>query len=64
LEGTDWPRIKAQLNLADLPAFLSVAYIHAGTYLGGIVGMIAAVIYLRATRTPGPAAPPTAVRHG
>jgi hypothetical protein len=31
----------------DLPSFVRVAYIHNASYLGGLIGLVAAVIYLR-----------------
>jgi hypothetical protein len=37
----------ADLGVADLPAFVRVAYIHNAGYLGGLIGLIAAVVWLR-----------------
>jgi hypothetical protein len=31
----------------DLPSFVRVAYIHNASYLGGLIGLVTAIIYLR-----------------
>jgi hypothetical protein len=40
----DWQRT---LGLTNLPAFVVVAYLHAGGYLGALVGFILAAVYVR-----------------
>jgi hypothetical protein len=43
----DWQRA---LDLRDLPAFVVVAYLHAGGYLGALAGVVLGVVYVRRTR--------------
>jgi hypothetical protein len=50
LHGPDysaWESMASRLGIVDLPGFVRVAYIHNASYLGGLIGLIAAVIYLR-----------------
>jgi hypothetical protein len=42
-----WESMTSRLGIVDLPSFVRVAYIHNASYLGGLIGFIAAVIYLR-----------------
>lgn len=42
-----WQTWERTLQLADLPNFVVVAYLHNGSYLGGLLGFIAAAIYVR-----------------
>jgi hypothetical protein len=42
----DWSYF-AERGVLDLAAFVRVAYIHNGSYLGGLLGLIAALFYLR-----------------
>jgi hypothetical protein len=42
-----WLSAAEALHLCDLPSFVRVAYIHNASYLGGLVGLIAAVVYIR-----------------
>jgi hypothetical protein len=44
---TSWESIGLQLHVADLRSFIRVAYIHNGSYAGGFIGLIAALIYVR-----------------
>jgi hypothetical protein len=41
---TEWQR---KLALHDLPEFVIVAYLHAAGYLGGLLGLACAVVYVR-----------------
>ena len=34
-------------GVSDLPAFVRVAYIHNGSYLGGFIGLVAVLVYLK-----------------
>jgi hypothetical protein len=56
LHGPDysaWEDLAATLGVADLPSFVRVAYIHNAGYLGGLIGLIVAILYLRRlTNTP------------
>ena len=50
LHGTDysgWAGLAFTLGIIDLPGFVCVAYIHNASYLGGLIGLIVALIYLR-----------------
>jgi len=50
LHGPDysaWEGLASSLGILDLPSFVRVAYIHNASYLGGLVGLAAAIIYLR-----------------
>jgi hypothetical protein len=42
-----WDGWKARLGVLDLPSFVRVAYVHNASYLGGLVGLVAALLYLR-----------------
>lgn len=53
MHGSDyssWESITYQLGVNDVPAFVRVAYIHNASYAGGLIGLIAAVIYVRAAQ--------------
>jgi len=41
-----WEEMCLSLGVTDISAFVRVAYIHNGGYLGGLVGLIAALAYL------------------
>jgi hypothetical protein len=50
LRGSDyssWESMAANLGIVDLPSFVRVAYIHNAGYLGGLVGLVSAIIHLR-----------------
>jgi hypothetical protein len=56
LHGSDysaWEVLAASLGIRDLPSFVRVAYIHNAGYLGGLVGLVAAVMYLRRFKSSG-----------
>jgi hypothetical protein len=36
----------SQLGIVDLSSFVRVAYIHNASYLGGLIGLVIAVLYL------------------
>jgi hypothetical protein len=58
LHGPDyssWQPLASALQVSDLPGFVRVAYIHNGSYLGGLIGLIAAIIYIRKLRSVAPA---------
>lgn len=44
---SSWQDIGDQLTIVDLPSFVRVAYIHNGSYAGGLSGLIAAFFYVR-----------------
>ena len=59
LHGADysaWQSMTSTLGVLDLPGFVRVAYIHNASYLGGLMGLIAAIIHLRKLKraTPSP----------
>jgi hypothetical protein len=59
LHGPDysaWDAVASTLGVVDLPAFVRVAYVHNGGYLGGLLGLVAAIIYIQAAKTPNPLA--------
>jgi hypothetical protein len=50
LHGSDystWQSMASKLGILDLPSFVRVAYIHNAGYLGGLFGLVTAIIYLR-----------------
>ena len=45
LHGSDysaWEVLASTLGILDLPSFVRVAYIHNASYLGGLIGLVAA----------------------
>lgn len=42
-----WQGFVTRHGIQDLRAFVRVAYIHNASYLGGLIGLIIAIIYLR-----------------
>jgi hypothetical protein len=54
VHGSDysaWENLTSTLGIVDLPGFVRVAYIHNASYLGGAVGLIAAIIHLKKLKT-------------
>ena len=50
LHGSDysaWTNMASKLGIVDLPGFVRVAYIHNASYLGGLIGLVSAIIYVR-----------------
>jgi hypothetical protein len=45
-----WEHWRQALGLRDVRSFVVVAYLHNGSYLGGLLGFIAAAIYVRRWR--------------
>jgi hypothetical protein len=45
-----WQSWQENLGLVDLPGFVVVAYLHCASYLGGVLGVIAAAVYVRQAR--------------
>jgi hypothetical protein len=45
-----WKDVAVSLGVLDLPSFVRVAYIHNTGYLGGLIGLIVALIYVRRAR--------------
>ncbi len=41
-----WQDFTTPLQVADVPSFVRVAYIHNASYLGALAGLIAAIIYV------------------
>ena len=44
---SSWEGLAANRGILDLPSFVRVAYIHNASYLGGLVGLVAAIVRLR-----------------
>jgi len=42
----EWQTVGERLNVADVPHFVQVAFIHNGSYAGAIIGFIAALVYV------------------
>ena len=42
-----WQEFAAPRGIQDLPDFVRVAYIYNASYLGGFIGLVLAVLYLR-----------------
>jgi len=54
--GESWLDLTRSLGVVDTPAFMSVAYIHNSSYLGGVIGSILSIVFLaraRRRRMPG-----------
>jgi hypothetical protein len=49
-----WDSLASTLGILDLPGFVRVAYIHNASYLGGLIGLIAAIICLRKLKSTRP----------
>jgi hypothetical protein len=41
-----WLPLCEELGISDVPAFVRVAYIHNASYIGGLLGLILAIVYL------------------
>ncbi len=53
IHGSDysaWQDLTTSLGVVDVPGFVRVAYIHNASYLGGLIGLIFALIYVRTRR--------------
>lgn len=53
VHGSDysvWKSAASALGVVDPPSFVRVAYIHNASYLGGWLGLVAAILYLRKLR--------------
>ena len=53
LHGSDysaWESVASTLGILDLPRFVRVAYIHNASYLGGLVGLVTAIVFLHKQR--------------
>ncbi len=59
MHGSDygaWEDLASELGVQNLPDFVRVAYIHNASYLGGLLGLVVAIMHLRKLRPPNPAA--------
>jgi hypothetical protein len=45
-----WRSMQNNLELDDLPSFVVVAYLHWASYLGALLGVISAAVYVRQNR--------------
>jgi hypothetical protein len=45
-----WDELKDRLELADLPRFVIVAWLHAAGYVGALCGLVAGMLYVRSRR--------------
>jgi hypothetical protein len=54
---SSWHDIGWMLRISDLPSFVHVAYIHNAGYLGGLTGLIVAIIYVRRLKKRQPPVP-------
>jgi hypothetical protein len=41
-----WQDMCQRLGVTDIPAFVRVAYIHNASYIGGLIGLVVAIIFL------------------
>jgi hypothetical protein len=46
-DSSGWQEIATNHGIKDLPSFVRVAYIHNASYLGGLVGLVAAIVHLK-----------------
>lgn len=51
---TTWTAMARDFDITDVPAFVTVAYIHNASYLGGLIGLILAILHLRRIRPTSP----------
>ena len=42
-----WDDFCVPLGIVDVPGFVRVAYIHNASYLGGLIGLVGSIFYLR-----------------
>ena len=47
---SNWQGFTTTRGIVNLPAFVRVAYIHNASYLGGLIGLMVALLYLRRQR--------------
>jgi len=50
----NWSDMLSYYHIQDPLAFIRVGYIHNASYLGGLVGLTAVLVWLRITRKPPP----------
>jgi hypothetical protein len=58
VHGSDystWEEFASRLGIADVPSFVRAAYIHNASYLGGLIGLVAAILYLKRRKPIGQA---------
>ena len=48
-----WQGLASARGVVDLPSFVRVAYIHNASYLGGLIGLVTALIHLQRLKRPG-----------
>ena len=54
---SNWQDLSESLGVSDVPSFVHVGYIHNAGYIGGLIGLIVAIIYLlrmKKTQQDGP----------
>jgi len=51
-----WQDFAFTLRIVDLPSLVRVAYIHNASYLGGLIGLVAAIVYIWRLRSAKPRA--------
>jgi hypothetical protein len=57
LHGSDywaWEDLASKLGIVDVPSFVRVAYIHNASYLGGLIGLVAAILHLQKIKNINP----------
>ncbi len=42
-----WDEVRTELAVRDVPAFVIVAYLHGGGYIGAALGLVLAIVYVR-----------------
>jgi hypothetical protein len=52
VEESSWSNLLRRLSVSDRAAFVRVAYIHYGGYVGGLAGLIGALVWLRPVAAP------------
>jgi hypothetical protein len=51
-----WEEFESELHITDMPNFVRVAYIHNAGYLGGLIGLILAIMYMQKLKKSKPRA--------
>jgi len=59
-----WDDTCLDLGVTDIPAFVRVAYIHNSSYIGGLIGLIVAIIFLLCHKSAGQDAQPSLSQTG
>jgi hypothetical protein len=57
-----WQNMCSSLGVTDVPSFVRVAYIHNAGYIGGLIGLVVAIVFLHRLKKSEPASCSTPTR--